>query len=66
VQLTEKAKEWPSRLSGGQRQRVVLARWLVSKPNFLALDDPLDALTRISMQQLMGRDGANWASLSCS
>ena len=56
VGLADRAEEWPSTLSGGQTQRVALARALVSRPAFLALDEPLgalDALTRIEMQGLL-------------
>lgn len=58
VGLEDRAANWPSVLSGGQKQRVALARALVSRPRFLALDEPLgalDALTRIEMQSLIER-----------
>src|ERR1700761_932263 len=58
VGLDSKRDQWPSALSGGQKQRVALARALVSQPRVLAFDEPLgalDALTRISMQQLLER-----------
>ncbi|MBR0873180.1 ATP-binding cassette domain-containing protein [Bradyrhizobium tropiciagri] len=58
VGLGDKREQWPSVLSGGQKQRVALARALVSQPRVLAFDEPLgalDALTRISMQQLLER-----------
>ena len=58
VGLDDKRDQWPAVLSGGQKQRVALARALVSRPRFLAFDEPLgalDALTRISMQRLLER-----------
>ena len=42
-------------LSGGNQQKVILARWLLTNPDFLILDEPtrgIDIGTKIEIQKL--------------
>jgi len=55
VGLKDKASNYPHQLSGGMRQRAALIRTLLEDKPIVLMDEPfsaLDALTRLSMQNL--------------
>ncbi len=53
VNMTEYAKQSPSRLSGGQKQRVAIAGVLAMKPDVLLMDEPTAMLDPSGRKEVM-------------
>lgn len=54
MNLSEKAKVFPSELSGGEQQRVALSRALVNNPMMIVADEPTGNIDPRMSWEIMG------------
>ena len=54
MNLSEKAKAFPSELSGGEQQRVALSRALVNNPLMIVADEPTGNIDPRMSWEIMG------------
>ncbi|WP_102798157.1 ABC transporter ATP-binding protein [Bowmanella denitrificans] len=66
VDMSHRAKHYPSQLSGGQQQRVAVARAIAGKPSLLLADEPtgnLDSKNAEAVMQLLDKLHADGATI---
>lgn len=66
VDMSHRAKHFPSQLSGGQQQRVAVARAIAGKPSIILADEPtgnLDTKNAEAVMQLLDKLNAEGATI---